>query len=148
GMRPLYGPLHRIFAIYFISCLTCTVWMLTLKYRNSFGLVRLQIRYLIFAFAIPSALASTTNVIAPAFLGTSSQARYGPFFSLLLLGLIGHAIIRHRLMDMRIVIRRSVVYLAAFSVAGVILITLLVSSNIILADRRPTPLREVVLALA
>src|SRR5262249_46478886 len=54
----------------------------------------------------------------------------------------------HRLMDMRIVIRRSVVYLAAFSVAGVILITLLVSSNIILADRHPTPLREVILALA
>ncbi|HEV8437651.1 MAG TPA: ATP-binding protein, partial [Methylomirabilota bacterium] len=61
--------------------------------------------------------------------------------------LIGHAIIRHRLMDMRVVIKRSVVYLAAFTAAGLILITLLVTSNLILHDEHRTPIREILLAL-
>jgi PAS domain S-box-containing protein len=65
-----------------------------------------------------------------------------------MLALVGHAIIRHRLMDIRVVIKRSVAYLAAFAVAGVILIALLVGSNHIFHEARQTPFREVILALA
>ncbi|HEV8485375.1 MAG TPA: histidine kinase N-terminal 7TM domain-containing protein, partial [Blastocatellia bacterium] len=131
GPRAVYGPLHAVFAVNIIISFVLAVCLLTFKYRSAAGLVKLHVRYLIFAFGIPSALATFTNLIIPLFLGTSTFGRYGPFFSLLLLALIGHAIIRHRLMDMRVVIKRSVVYLAAFTAAGLILITLLVTSNLI-----------------
>jgi PAS domain S-box-containing protein len=148
GSETVYGPLHPLFATYVVLCFAYSVCLLTSKYRASTGLLRLQIRYLSFAIAVPSGLATATNLIVPLFLGTSALGKYGPFFSLLLLALIGHAIIRHRLMDMRVVIRRSVVYLAAFATAGLILITLLVSSNFILHDEHQTPVREIMLALA
>jgi PAS domain S-box-containing protein len=148
GSRTVYGPLHALFAAHIILGLGYSVNLLAWKYRRSTGLLRLQIRYLILAFAIPSALVTVTNLIIPLTLGTSAPGKYGPFSSLLLLALIGHAIIRHRLMDIRVVIKRSAVYLAAFVAAGVILITLLVSSNLILHDEQRTPVREIVLALA
>jgi PAS domain S-box-containing protein len=50
-------------------------------------------------------------------------------------------------MDMRVVVKRSFVYLAAFGAAGLILIALLVASNLVLHDQRQTPIREIVLAL-
>jgi len=147
GSGATYGPLHPIYTGYEILGFAYSVWLLAAKYRASTGLLRLQIRYLALAFAIPSCLATATNLIIPLLL-KAPTGKYGPLFSLLLLALIGHAIIRHRLMDMRIVIKRSVVYLAAFMAAGLILITLLLASNLILNDQHRTPLREILLALA
>jgi len=64
-----------------------------------------------------------------------------------MLGLIGHAIIRHRFMNIRVVIKQGVVYLAAFAVAGAILVLLLVASNLVVRDRAWfTPL-EILLGL-
>jgi PAS domain S-box-containing protein len=146
--KPVYGPLHSVFACYVMLWFGYSVYLLGSKYRRSTGLLRLQIRYLAFAFAIPSGLIILTNLVAPLLFGTSIPGRYGPFFSLLMLALIGHAIIRHRLMDMRVVIRKSAVYLAAFTAAGLILITLLIGSNLLLQEEPRTPIREVVLALA
>jgi PAS domain S-box-containing protein len=146
--RAMYGPLHPFFAVHVILCFAYSVCLLALKYRLSTGLLKLQIRHLILAFAIPSGLATVTNLVIPLTLGTSAVGKYGPFFSLLLLALIGHAIIRHRLMDIRVVIGRSAVYLAAFAVAGTILITLLIVSNVIWQEEHRTPIREIVLVLA
>src|SRR6266852_5654011 len=143
-----YGPLHPAFAAYVIACFGYSVWLLTLKYRVSTGLLKLQIRYLLFAFVIPTCLATASNLLIPLLLKTSALSKYGPVFTLVFLALVGHAIIRHRLLDVRIVIKRSVVYLAAFVAAGLILITLLVASNLVLHDQHRTPLREIVLALA
>jgi len=143
-----YGPLHSLFALYVVTCFSYAVWILAVKYRLSTGLTRLQLRYLVLAFAIPSGLATSTNLIVPLLLGTSALSKYGPFFTLPLLGLIGHSIIRHRLLDVRVVIRRSAVYLAAFCCAGLILIGLLAASSAVLHDGHGIPVRETLLALA
>ena len=50
-------------------------------------------------------------------------------------------------MDMRVVIKRSVVYLAAFSAAGLILVTLLLASDVVYHDEHRIPIREIFLAL-
>ena len=147
GPGSVYGPLHPVYATYMILCFGYSVALLVVKRRVATGRLKLQINYLILAFAIPSGSAMATSLILPLFSKTSGVSRYGPFFSLLLLGLIGHAIIRHRLMDMRVVIRRSVVYLVAFLAAGFTLIALLVLSNLLFHDQQHTPLREIVLAL-
>jgi PAS domain S-box-containing protein len=64
-----------------------------------------------------------------------------------MLGLIGHAIIRHRFMDIRVVIKQGVVYLAAFMAAGTLLVVLLVASNLIFPDEQWFSPLEIVLAL-
>src|SRR5207248_11471353 len=135
-----YGPLHPVFAAYIVLNFACSAYLLTLKYRASTGRLKLQTRYILIAFTVPIALGLATNLIIPLFLKTSIFGKYGPLFTLFIVGLVGHAIIRHRLMDIRVVIKRSVVYLAAFTLAGLILVASLVASNLILHDEHRTPL--------
>ena len=134
GMQATYGPLHPVYAIYLLLCFVYVTRVLVTKYRRARGLMRVQIRYVFFAFVVPGLLATVSNAIVPFVFKTSAYSKYGPVLTLLLLGLVSHAIIRHRLMDIRIVIRRSVVYLAAFGVAGGIFVLFLVGSNLIFPD--------------
>jgi len=107
------GPLFFIFIIYF------TVWMLlafiTLikKYVKSEGISRLQIQYLFLGTFLSSLFASLTNVVIPSLTGDFSISRYGPYFMIFFISFSAYAIIKHRLMDIRIIIRKSVVYFGA-----------------------------------
>jgi PAS domain S-box-containing protein len=147
GPRTEYGILHPFFAAYVIACFAHATYIFAIKYGTGTELQKRDLRYVAVAFAIPAALATTTNVVVPLLFNSSALSRYGPLFSLLLLALLGHAIIRHRVMNIRIVIRRSVVYLAAFGVAGLILVSLLLVSDAVSNDPYRAPLREIVLAL-
>jgi two-component system nitrogen regulation sensor histidine kinase GlnL len=147
-MHGNYGFLHPLFAAYIIGCFACGVNLLYRKYRVATELSKLQLQYLFFAFAASAALASITNLIVPLFFRTSVLSPYGPFFSVLLLGLIGHAIIRHRLMDIRVVVKRGAVYASALVTSAGIFVGLLLASNVLLPPEHDFSLREIVLALA
>src|SRR6266478_3624355 len=134
GVQVLYGPLHAPFAMYAVGCFAFGIYVLFSTYREAVGLLRLQSAYVLVAMSVPAALGMVTNVLIPLTLGMSTAGRFGPIFSLLMLGLIGHAIIRHRFMNIRVVIKQGVVYLAAFAVAGATLVLLLVASNLVVRD--------------
>src|SRR5689334_10568634 len=146
ALKVTYGPLHPMFAIYALVGLGVAIYLLAKKYRHSEGLEAVQVRYVILAFVISGALITTTNVVLPLLLKTSVYGRYGPLFSLLLLGIIGHAIIRHRLMDIRLVIHRGATYLAALLMTIGILTLALFGANILLPDEHDFSLREILLA--
>ncbi|MEK6529719.1 MAG: PAS domain-containing protein, partial [candidate division NC10 bacterium] len=96
---------------------------------------------------VPGVLATVTNLLIPLAFGTSRFSQYGPLFSFLMVAMIAHAIIRHRLMDIRVVIRKSVVYVVAFAVAGTILTGLIVGSNLLFPESGWRLSREIVLGL-
>ena len=98
--------------------------------------------------AVPAALTVITNVLVPLMLGSSRLGRYGPLFTFIMLVLVGHAILRHRFMDIRVVVKQGVVYLAAFAVAGAVLGTLLVGSSLIFRDGRWFTALEIPMALS
>ena len=120
GMRPLYGVLHPLFAVYLVVGFGLAAFSLVSKYRQSTGLSRTQAGYLFLAFIVPGVLATTTNVLVPLLARTSAYNGFGPIFSLIMIAMVAHAIIRHRLMDIRIVIRRGVVYLVPFLTSATI----------------------------
>jgi PAS domain S-box-containing protein len=147
GMQPIYGTLHPVFAAYLLICFAYVAAVLLREHRVATGLFRVQLRQVFVAFVVPAGLATVTNVLVPLVLGTSAYSSLGPLFSAITLVMVGHAIIRHRLMDIRVVIRRSAVYLAAFVCSGALFVALLVASNIILPDDHDFSLREIILAL-
>lgn len=147
GTQAIYGPLHPLLAIYLLASFAYAGRTLLRRYRTASGHVRFQIRHVFLAFVIPGALVTSTNVIVPLLFKTSAYSWYGPFFSLIMLAMVGHAIIRHRLMDIRVVIRRSVVYLVAVLGSAVIFILLLFGSNLLLPSEQGFSVREILLAL-
>jgi PAS domain S-box-containing protein len=148
GLQVTYGPIHPFFATYALIGLGATLYMLVGKYRRSEGLEGLQVRYVLLAFVLSGGLITATNVALPLILKTSEYGRYGPLFSLLLLGIMGHAIIRHRLLDIRIVVHRGVIYLAVLLFSGAMLAVLLAILNVFLPEHHDFSSREIALVFA
>ena len=91
----IYGWLHPFFAAYILGCLCGCLLRSHVEVSGEWGLLRLQARHVMLALSIPGLMIATTNVLVPLVFRTSNFGKYGPFFSLLMVGLIGHAILRH-----------------------------------------------------
>jgi len=118
GLRLMYGPLHLPFGVYFVSCLGFSLVLLVRKHRGLTGSQKQQLRYLLLGVSIAGAGATVSNLFIPLLFHTSEFSGYGPLFSIFMIGMIGHTIIRHRLLDIRVVIRRGVVYTCSMMVVA------------------------------
>jgi PAS domain S-box-containing protein len=118
ALRVVHGPLHLPFGIYLVCCFTASLFVLVRKLRSLAGLQNLQVRYLFAAVLIAAAGATVTNLIIPLLFDSSKFSPYGPLFGILMIAIIAHAIIRHRLMDIQLVIRNGVVYVSAIVVTA------------------------------
>jgi two-component system, sporulation sensor kinase E len=121
GIQPQYGPLYPLFGIFTIAAFGYGIGQLSRKWWAARGRRRLQIQYLWLGLCWALGGGTITNLLIPAMTGSSHLSFYGPYFSLFLIGLTAHAIIRHRLMDIRLIIRQSVTYsLSAGAAVGII----------------------------
>jgi signal transduction histidine kinase len=118
-IQPHYGVLYPAFGAFMLGAFGHGIRTLAGKWRTALGRSRLQIQYLALGFCIALCGGSTTNLIIPALTGSSRLGVYGPYFSLFFVGLTAHAIVRHRLMDIRVVVSKSITY--GSSVAAVAL---------------------------
>jgi PAS domain S-box-containing protein len=107
----VYGPLHAFYAATTASCLLWSSHSLLSRYRRSTGVARLQFRYLLIGIILPGIGVLTTNLIIPLAFSTSAYGQYGPYFALIFLLFTAHALIRYRLMDIRVAIRTGVAVL-------------------------------------
>jgi signal transduction histidine kinase len=92
----------------------------------------------------------STNILLPFFMGRTAYTWLGPYFTLPLVIFVSHAIIRHRLMNARLFVRRSIVYLITVAVTGTVFAAFLVGWTTLIGERRErVPLAvEVAVALA
>ncbi len=120
ALHPVYGPAHAAFGVYVIACLSFSLFLLTQKLSFLKGLQELQVRYVFLGFLTAAAGATVTNLLIPILFQSSRFSRYGPLFSIVMIGVIAHSIVRHRLMNIRLVVRRGFVYLLAVAIAGAV----------------------------
>lgn len=116
----VYGALHRVFGLYFLLSFGWGLYALWIASRSASGINRLQMRYLLLGISLTGAGAITTNLVVPLVWKTSNYSLLGPYFSLLFFSFSAHAIIRHRLMDVKLFVRKGVVYVCAILVASLI----------------------------
>jgi signal transduction histidine kinase len=120
GLTRSEGALYRAYSVYFLVGWTSALAVFVAKWRSASGMSRAQLQYLAAGVVIPVACGIATNLVLPLLTGKSTSSWLGPYFSLLLVAIVGHAIIRHRLMDLRIAISRGLAYgiliLATFAI--------------------------------
>jgi PAS domain S-box-containing protein len=121
---PSYGPLYPVFAVYFVTCSVTALIHLGQKLHTATGFARAQLQYMFLGCALAMAGAVTTNIIFPVVFGTSRLSIYGPYFTLIWVAFTAHSIVRHRLMDIRVVIGRAVAYGAGWVVASLVVVGL------------------------
>lgn len=132
GIRRTTGTLYPAFATYFVLCSSIALAVFAAKWQQSRGLARAQLQYLAIGLFVGSAGGITTNLVIPALTGRSPYSWLGPYFCLPLVLLVGHTIIRHRLMDLRLVIHQGLSY--AVVIVGISAAAIALSRATVLAD--------------
>src|SRR2546426_2944146 len=117
GPTRVTGPLYLLYASYFLTTWLAALAVFITKWARARGLSAVQLHSLPSGLMISPAGAITTNLILPLLTGSSTYNWIGPYFALLLLAMAAHAIIRHRLMDVRLVIHRGLTFALALVVS-------------------------------
>jgi PAS domain S-box-containing protein len=133
----VYGPLHRVFGLYFVVAYGWALIQLARKLRRATGFPRAQLQYLFLGTALACLGGVTTNLVVPLVFGSSRLSRYGPYFTLLVVAFTAHAIVRYRLMNIRVVISRSVAYAASWVLIGGLLVGGVVLFSLVVSHERP-----------
>ena len=111
------GPAYPAFAAYFLIAWVLALAVFLTKSHGARGLARLQLHYLAAGILIGGTGGITMNLLVPLLTGDSRYSWIGPLFILVFIALVAHAIIRHRLMDLRLVIHRGLTLVAAMLVS-------------------------------
>ena len=108
GLNRKSGLLYPVFAFYFVVTWSEALLICFLKWRKARGQARVQLQYLVAAMLLSGTGAIAFNLLIPLLSGRSVHSWMGPYFGVAVVVLIAHAIIRHRLMDLRLVVHRGI----------------------------------------
>ncbi len=104
------GSLFFIFIIYFAVLMVSSFVILIRKYILSEGIEKIQIRYFFLGTFLATLFASITNIFIPLLTGSFQASRFGPYFTLFFVAFTAYAIIKHRFLDIRFILRKSFIY--------------------------------------
>lgn len=146
GFTRRSGPLYPLFVVYFLGAWISAFVVFALKWRRERGQARTQLQYLGIGLVLSFVGGITTNLLLPFLMGRTAYTWLGPYFTLPLVIFVSHAVIRHRLMNARLFVRRSIVYLITVAIAGTVFASFLVAWTSLVGERRQVV--EVAVALA
>ena len=119
-----YGNGNTIWTLYEGLCWAIIFYSLFKKLRRGSGIERQRVKYMFLGIVPTTTFMAFTNILIPAW-GYEKTVGYGPFFTMIMIGCIGYAIVKLRLMDIRVFIRKGIVY-SAFLAGSAITIALLI----------------------
>lgn len=102
-----------LYILHFFTLLLLFAIEIATKYKNSFGIEKEKIRYLLIGIIITAVGATITNLILPILFNIYGLSNLGPAFSIGLVSFTTLAIVKHQLFDIRLFIGRIVYYVIA-----------------------------------
>jgi len=111
------GNLYYLFAIYFLCFIGIGFTSLMIKHKKSLTTRKLQIHYFFIASFGTAFVGISTAIILPLF-GFSRLYYLAPASNLILVVIISYAILKHRLMDITVVISRTAAEILIISTLG------------------------------
>ncbi len=109
----IFGSLYLAYICYILIYFFLGFWNLFNSYRKSSGLYRAQLRYVFIGFFISANIAFITNLLMP-WMENTSLNWAGQVSTMLWVGFTTYAILRYRLMDIRLALGRGIIYFASF----------------------------------
>ncbi len=113
----VYGPAHIIWDLVFFGTFLVAFVRFTIIYIKGKGVQRLRIKYILSGTYLALFLAGITNVIMPWF--NQEYIWLGPCFAILWVSLIAYLIIRYRVLNINIMVRRGLVVLFVLGVLSI-----------------------------
>jgi signal transduction histidine kinase len=104
-----YGRFYPFFSIYLVGYIGGGFLFLMQTYKRSIGIERLQLKYCLLGMLFTSTLGLTNNLFLP-MVGVSRFNWIGPSVTVIMLGFTAYSIVKHRLMDINIVLKKGTTY--------------------------------------
>jgi signal transduction histidine kinase len=119
SVNPMPGIAMPLFAIHVIGYLILTIFTLRQKYRIFRGKQKIQLKYLILGLVLTFVLATITNFLCVIIFNYTSLVAIGPLFSFILIAFVTYAIVKHRFLDIGVVIAKTVTYSLLVTLLGI-----------------------------
>ncbi len=104
-----YGRFYPLFSTYLVGYMLMGLLVLVQTYRRSVGIDRLQVKYCLLGMFFTASLGLVNNLFLP-MAGVSQFNWLGPTVTVIMLGFTAYSIVRHRLMDINIVLQKGTTY--------------------------------------
>ncbi len=109
GTNALSGPLFSLGIIWSIACVVGIVVNIIYKYRRAGISEKMQIKFLFYGVILSAMLGLINSGILPLLTGSYENAKYTPYTMFFLLSFAAYAIIRHHLMEIRVIATEGMV---------------------------------------
>ena len=136
--NPIPGKAIGLFAVYTLIFLSGGFIELALKLKNSTTIERIQTRLFIYGTILMFTLILTTNFFFVVVFKMTFLVGLLPLYTLVFVGFVSYAIIRHRFLDIRLIVARAVAYVFLLLFIGLGYIAFLFDVAILLNNERPT----------
>jgi len=113
--EPSYGALYGLFIVWALLTGVSTGILLVRNYTWSRGVQKAQAQIILLGITLAVASALTTNIALPQVFGTAETAKLAPLAAVILALTLGYAVLRHRFLDIRLVLARSLGYVATIT---------------------------------
>ena len=124
GVEAKVGMLVLPFTIWIGICILASIVHLITKARQLRGLARQQVRYILLGIIGLAVTALIPNLLLPALTGSTRYAPLGALASLFVTTTTTYAIMRYRLLDIRIVLRAGLIYSLTIALLSLLFATL------------------------
>ncbi|EKD94419.1 MAG: hypothetical protein ACD_26C00061G0001, partial [uncultured bacterium] len=124
GYNPILGPGSIIYIVFIVFTSIFSFIILLSKYKSSREIERYQIKYTFFGLSLCIFFALLLSGIIPLVTRSSDTTQFAPFSTTFFLAFTTYAIVKYRLMDIRIFLRR------AFVIGGALTSSLIISLGI------------------
>ena len=119
-----FGPAYTSAVLLMVFYIIFILATLVYKYRASYGLDRLRLKYVLLGIAIFLIISVMTNLLLPTYFNIWSLNTVGPASSTFMIGTIAYAIFRYHLLDIWVIIRLGVIFTVLFTIIAFIYVFL------------------------
>ncbi len=126
GTNIIAGPLLWLMASWTVAGICGIVFVLLTKLRRSGGRERAQLKYLLLGLSLFLVTSMIFGLALPLLTGSYEYAYLNTFATVFLVGFTAYAMIKHRFLDIRMVVLRGAVYVGMVVGLGVALVAVTV----------------------
>ena len=116
------GPLFAALAVLLVMGVLLIVVTMAEKYRGATGRERAQLKYMLFGVALFVVVSVILGLIVPMLTGAYEFANLTSASTLFFVGFTTYAMVKHRLMDIRLVVLRGATYTVLVAITALILV--------------------------